>query len=340
MEWSVGISSVRAITTSPFMRLSARTVTFSLESSPAFDSPLRWFAPVFELDDEREDVLRVKFPPEPDFEFWFAFWRDEPLDLELAELPIKSFIMSETSSASAYLRRITSTFTSGVVSTSSCSITLSKKSIFDFEVITTSLLERSSARISTLPRMRPLSASETLVTSDSTLTGVWVCSSPRLGRRRSVEEGADAERAMLFACAFCCALPVFSSSFCDSWTIVSSAVLMSVAEAFFICRTNTFSSTGVAISIALAISSILLMFWRVSVTSIEFVRSNTCKSPSFDLKPSSAFCASSCAEIFLKGIIIDTTLPESLPSDSGSIISGMPCLRASLRGTALTNFSP
>ena len=72
--------------------------------------------------------------------------------------------------------------------------------------------------------------------------------------------------------------PAFSGfpvSFCDSVTIVSSAVSMSLAAANLIWRTNTSSKTGVAMSIALAISSIRLMFSCVSVTRIAFVRSNT-----------------------------------------------------------------
>ena len=97
----VGMSSVRAITTSPLMRLSASTVTLSFESSPAFDSPLRWFTDLRWF--AAVAVERVRLPPLPDFAFWF--WFCFALDFELAALPIRSLIMSDTSSASAYLRR-------------------------------------------------------------------------------------------------------------------------------------------------------------------------------------------------------------------------------------------
>ena len=63
----------------------------------------------------------------------------------------------------------------GVVSMSSCSITLSKKSMFDLEVTMMSLFERSSERISTLPRIMPRSASETEVTIDGWFTGAVGC---------------------------------------------------------------------------------------------------------------------------------------------------------------------
>ena len=53
-------------------------------------------------------------------------------------IPVIESIIEATSSASAYLRRTTSTLTSGVVSTSSVSMTLSKKSMFVFAVITMS----------------------------------------------------------------------------------------------------------------------------------------------------------------------------------------------------------
>ena len=97
----VGTSSLSVITTSPFMRLSARTVVFSLESSPAFDSPVRWLADFFGA--AGVVLFWVRLPPVPDFAAWF--WL--PLVEFLADgaLPMRSFIMSETSSASAYLRR-------------------------------------------------------------------------------------------------------------------------------------------------------------------------------------------------------------------------------------------
>ena len=121
--------------------------------------------------------------------------------------------------------------------------------------------------------------------------------------------------------------------------MASSAVLMSAALAFLICRTNTFSSTGVATSIIFAISSIRLMFCWVSVTRMEFVRSKTSRMPLSDLKPSKAFCASS-VPMFLKGIIIETTLIDSSSGLSVFIRSGMPSLRTFARGRARTNFSP
>ena len=72
-------------------------------------------------------------------------------------------------------------------------------------------------------------------------------------------------------------------------------------------------------SIALAISSMRLMFCHVSVTRIEFVRSKTLSMPVSDLKFSSAFCASSVA-IDLNDIMTDMTLP-SFASSGTSVMS-------------------
>ena len=102
---------------------------------------------------------------------------------------------------------------------------------------------------------------------------------------------------------------------------------------------TTVSVTGLAMSIILAISSMRLMFCSVSVTRIEFVRSKTRRMPLLDLRPSSAFCASSVA-MFLNGIIIETTLPLSPSVASGSMMSGMPSLRTSFRGNARMKLSP
>ena len=124
---TTGTSSLFVITTRPLMRLSARTVVFSLESSPGFASPVRWFA-----------LLRAAWfgcapvgvetrvvPPCPRAA---AFWLFLELLFDDGALPMRSLIMSETSSASAYLRRYTLTTVSGVVSTSNCLMTFSKKS--------------------------------------------------------------------------------------------------------------------------------------------------------------------------------------------------------------------
>ena len=223
-------------------------------------------------------------------------------------------------------------------------MTLSKKSMLAFCVTIMSLFDRSSARMRTLPRIMPRSASLTLITSDSLFTGCWACAlfapgrAPRSlapGRIMPAAPGIDEAPAFwLFA-----ALPFFSSSFCDSCTIASSAVFMSCALAFFTWRTNTFSRTGVAMSIERAISSMRFMFCSVSVTRMELVRSKTRRMPLLDLKPSSAFCASS-VPMFLKGIIIETTRPESPSFVSGSIMRGMPSLRTSFLGSARMNRSP
>ena len=81
------------------MRLSARTVVLSFESSPVFVSPVRWLTDFFGA----AGVARVMFAPEPFFAFWF--WLPRELFFELDALPMRSLIMSDTSSASAYLRR-------------------------------------------------------------------------------------------------------------------------------------------------------------------------------------------------------------------------------------------
>ena len=85
--------------------------------------------------------------------------------------------------------------------------------------------------MSTLPRIIPRSASDIDVTVDSSGFGCsgWLRLEPRsLGP-------ASGERVVIPEFApelFCTALPFFSCSFCDSWTICSRAVLMSFAEAF------------------------------------------------------------------------------------------------------------
>ena len=84
------------------MRLSARTVVLSFESSPAFASPERWFAGFFAAVAGAAALLRVMLLPDPFFAFWFVFLL---LLCDEDELPIRSLIMSLTSSASAYLRR-------------------------------------------------------------------------------------------------------------------------------------------------------------------------------------------------------------------------------------------
>ena len=99
MASTVGTSSFWVITTRPLMRLSARTVVFSLESSPACGSPVRL------LVDGRDAEPVVMFAPPPVEVFAAAFWLDFVVDLPDGALPMRSLIMSETSSASAYLRR-------------------------------------------------------------------------------------------------------------------------------------------------------------------------------------------------------------------------------------------
>ena len=66
MASTVGTSSFWVITTRPLMRLSARTVTLSLLSSPAFDSPVRWLAGL-----RAWEVPRVTLPLAPALAFWF-----------------------------------------------------------------------------------------------------------------------------------------------------------------------------------------------------------------------------------------------------------------------------
>ena len=158
--------------------------------------------------------------------------------------------------------------------------------MFAFEVTMMSLFERSSERISTLPRIMPRSASETEVTSDGWLTGAAGWGVLRLRSRgpNGVVGAELADCAAVFGC-----LPSFSSSSLLFCTIASSAVLMSTAAALWIWRTNTFSVTGVSTSIIRAISRIRLMFASVSVMMIELVRSKTSSTPLADLKPSSAF---------------------------------------------------
>ena len=199
------------------------------------------------------------------------------------------------------------------------------------------LFERSSAIVTTLPRIMPRSASETVITSEALFAGAcgwfgWP------GRRKPPRSG----RLYVFGCCaglFAGPLPFFSCSFIDSCTIESMTCFTSVAFAYLIWMYSTTSVTGLAMSIAFAISRMRLMICSVSVTRIEFVRSKTRRMPLLDLKPSNAFCASSIA-MFLNGIISDTTRVDSPSFASGSIMSGMPSLRTSLRGIARTNFSP
>ena len=114
------MSALRAITTMLLMRLSARILTLSLLSAP------RLLSAKVGLDPAGRKVLegvvagrfacvvrlRVVAAPLEAFWFWLFF------DCEEDEAPMRLFSMDSTSSASAYLRRITSTSTSGVVSTS------------------------------------------------------------------------------------------------------------------------------------------------------------------------------------------------------------------------------
>ena len=102
IDSTVGTSSFWVITTRPFMRLSARTVVLSFVSSPAFGSPVRLLAGAFACVVVRcgcAPRVRLLLCPDLDAAFWFS------LDDDFCALPMRSLIMSETSSASAYLRR-------------------------------------------------------------------------------------------------------------------------------------------------------------------------------------------------------------------------------------------
>ena len=85
--------------------------------------------------------------------------------------------------------------------------------MFAFDVMMMSLFDRSSGTISTLPRIMPRSASETVMTSDSLLTGCgagWACGwlrprSPRRGIGRLNIDICCAEGfvgALFFSCHF------------------------------------------------------------------------------------------------------------------------------------------
>ena len=71
--------------------------------------------------------------------------------------------------------------------------------------------------------------------------------------------------------------------------MLSMTCFTSFAFAYLIWMYSTVSVTGLAMSIAFAISRMRLMICSVSVTRIEFVRSKTSRMPLLDLKPSSAF---------------------------------------------------
>ena len=94
-----GTSSLFVMTTMPLMRLSASMVVFSFESSPVFASPVRWFTDFF----WEVPVVTLLFCPPACLEL--AFWLPLEELLDDAALPMRSFIMSATSSHSAYLRR-------------------------------------------------------------------------------------------------------------------------------------------------------------------------------------------------------------------------------------------
>ena len=70
----------------------------SFESSPVFASPERWFT-LWRWGAAAPGVLRVMLLLCPLRAFWFGFLLVELFDED--ELPMRSFIMSETSSASA-----------------------------------------------------------------------------------------------------------------------------------------------------------------------------------------------------------------------------------------------
>ena len=104
---TTGTSSLLVITTSPLIRSLARTVVFSFESSPGFASPVRWFALLRAADAafapcEPVGLETRVVPPCPRAA---AFWLFLELLFDDGALPMRSLIMSETSFASAYLRR-------------------------------------------------------------------------------------------------------------------------------------------------------------------------------------------------------------------------------------------
>ena len=335
------MSALRAITTMPLMRLSARILMLSLLSSPSVEAAVfekvgfvvcgRVAAPPARV------CVRLRFAAPFfaafAFELFFACEEDEPF-------PMRSFSIEATSSDSAYLRRMTSTFTSGVVSTSSVSMTLSKKSMFVFVVMMMSLFERSSARISTLPRIMPRSASETwaiIVTFGVAGASSGLLRPGRLWRLRSRPGGGVAGRADVKPGAPLAFGPDVACwpSFCDSVTIVSRAVLISVATAYWIWRTKTSSRTGFATSSSRTTSSIRLMFSCVSVTRIVLLRSKTWKSPFGSLKPSSAFCASSAVMCRRRMSWLMTRPFSGTAFVAGiSIAVRMPCVRTLLRSKA------
>ncbi len=113
-------------------------------------------------------MLRPSSPPAPaaapgvaDFESVFG---------EAA--PISSFNIPAITLDSAYSRRITFTTTSGFVSTSRAFTIFSKNFMFSRRVMKISRFVRSSATMSTLPRIMPRSASATICASISGEAGL------------------------------------------------------------------------------------------------------------------------------------------------------------------------
>ena len=188
------------IITIAFVRLSERILILSLLNCPSL--LLLGAPPAVEeellkraLAASAREVLFVAgaAPPLEVFFFASAFL--------LEALPIRSFSIVETSSASANSRRFTSTLTSGVVSRSSTLMINSKKSIFSLRVMIINWLVRSSAIICTLPRIIPRSASLTRASIEAfgVALGFGAGVFLRLrscARREEIDEAEDVERAM------------------------------------------------------------------------------------------------------------------------------------------------
>ena len=348
-SFTARMSALRAMTMMPLMRSSARILMLSLLSSPSEEDArcenvglavCARDADVFAAVRLPACCVRLRLPWLPRCVFWFWLFLDWDEELPL---PMRSFSIDATLSASAYLRRITSTWTSGVVSTSSVSMTLSKKSMFAFDVMTISLFERSSARMSTLPRIMPRSASETCasIVAFGVGAGGGCCWPGRFSSRRGgCTAGCGRAEAKPGAPEAFVPPEAAWVSFCDSVTIVSSAVLMSVARAYWIWRTKTSSSTGFATSSSRMTSSMRLMFSCVSVTRIVLLRWKTWKSPFGSLKPSIASCAS-LASMCCRRISWLITRPFSGTAfvAGSSIDVRMPWVRTDLRSKARMKMS-
>ena len=175
---------------------------------------------------------------------------------------MRSLNMSETSSASAYLRRYTLTFVSSVVFTSRASMIFLNNCMFSAFVIRMILLDFGSAIAVTRPLMMPCDASEALTTRAAAGVSAGAGWPERRGTPRServTEDGRGAELFGLFKPPFFCRS---SCSFSESATIFSMIGTMSLALAFTIWMHSTSGSgsAGCSTSISSTISSMRLMF--------------------------------------------------------------------------------